>query len=38
MLSTSFALDCGCQDMPVLPVAVFNANEAWGRVMGWSGE
>ena len=28
----------GGQDVKVLPVPVFNANEAWERVMGWSGE
>ena len=33
MLPTSFALDYGCQDMPVLPLPVSNANEVWGRVM-----
>jgi hypothetical protein len=28
----------GGQDVKVLPVLVFNTNEAWGRVMGWSGD
>ena len=28
----------GGQDVKVLPVPVFNTNEAWVRVMGWSGE
>ena len=27
----------GCQDMPVLPLPVFNTNKVWGRVMGWTG-
>ena len=25
-------------NVKMLPVPVFNTNEAWGRVMGWSGE